>query len=57
MRPGWAQRGAPNVLSARGKDAIEVLKDHAEKLGLKIAETETVLKGSTQVTFARCEPK
>lgn len=56
MRPSWAQRGAENVLSARGKDAADILKKHAESLGLKIIETTTVLKDSAEVMFARCEP-
>jgi hypothetical protein len=57
MRPAWAAKGAPNVLSARDPGAAEIIKSHAEARRLKVVETVTVTKGGTDVVFARCEPK
>jgi len=56
MRPAWAVRGAPNVLSARDPGAAEAISNHAKALGLTVVETVTVTKGGTNVVFARCEP-
>lgn len=56
MRPAWAYRGAPNVLTAREPGATEAIETHAMRLGLTVVEKVTVTKLGVDVVFARCEP-
>lgn len=56
MRPAWATRGDPNVLSARDPGAMAAIQNHAQSYGLTILETDIVQDGGINVVFARCEP-